>query len=205
MKIQESYQEPAPLSPNKRIENRQESKRTQDKSKRIAKKPLIRAHPSANRKENVSVVDPLTYIDKFINDCNQAVHHSSDSDTELYESVSNSCYLDRENNDSLLGKRYFTRPRAPCRKPSCVDNGNHNEEFKQNTSAVFRTTNKRSFKLTGIIPGITNDLLKKLYEARCFDLQKPISAEQERRFIEYCTKVIQHRRLNLREVFHYIT
>ena len=43
-------------------------------------------------------------------------------------------------------------------------------------------------------------MLKKLYEAKCVDIQRVVTSEQERRFIEYCGKVIKDRKVLLKEV-----
>ena len=53
---------------------------------------------------------------------------------------------------------------------------------------------------SGEIPGINIALLKKLYEAKCADIQRQTSKEQERRFLEYCSKVIRDRKIELKEV-----
>jgi len=48
--------------------------------------------------------------------------------------------------------------------------------------------------------GITQDMIKKLFEARCSDLHIQPTIEQEKRFIEYCNKSVNKRTLSLTEV-----
>eukprot|EP00826_Nyctotherus_ovalis_P003344 TRINITY_DN10679_c0_g1_i1.p1 TRINITY_DN10679_c0_g1~~TRINITY_DN10679_c0_g1_i1.p1 ORF type:complete len:207 (-),score=42.60 TRINITY_DN10679_c0_g1_i1:838-1458(-) len=195
---QSTLQEPAPLSPNKRIENRS-MKKGMRRNLKPSRKALLRGaiyKTSVRRKENVSTANPLSFIDKIIYDCNLAVHQSSDSDSELFED--HSCYIARPEN---IAHRYYTKGKHKARLLNKTDMDNQIEDLKKKYKGLPRTTNsKRSFNYTGIVPGISNEMLKRLYEAKCADLQLSLSGEQERRFVEFCTKVIQYRRLALKEV-----
>lgn len=50
-----------------------------------------------------------------------------------------------------------------------------------------------------LIPGIKPHLLQSLYQAKCKDLVLKPVREQEKRFYEYCQKMIADRRITLRE------
>jgi len=193
---QSTFQQLAPLSPTKRIENRQTKKNLERNNKPNKNSFLYRN--SVKRKENVT--NPLSFIDKIISDCDHAVHQNSDSDFEAFEDNS-FCLIRPEN--TAINRRYHTNTRGK-HKPRGLNKTEIEEQcdnLKHRHYVLPRMINsKRSFNYTGIVPGITNEMLKKLYEARCIDLQKPISGEQERRFVEFCTKVIQYRKLALKEV-----
>jgi hypothetical protein len=194
---QSTYQEPAPLSPNKRIENRQPKKNLEQINK-LSRKSFLRGvyRNSGKKKENIT--NPLSFIDKIISDCDHAIHQSSDSNFEFHED--NSCCLMRQESTSIE-RRYHSRGKHKGRELNKTEIEEQCENLKNKHYVLPKMSNsKRSFNYTGIVPGISNEMLKRLYEAKCVDLQRPISGEQERRFVEFCTKVIQHRKLALKEV-----
>ena len=69
----------------------------------------------------------------------------------------------------------------------------------QKPAAPATVTNKTILFVENAVDGISSDLLRKLYQAKCADLRINQQQDQERRFTEFCSKNVRRRRLALRD------
>jgi len=171
------------------------------------------------RKENAVALDPLKSINQIISQCEDAVQqYVSDAGPSKVPPRGVRSYSFKKQlpigNVKCMG-RMNSKGRNTCQQsgiePENQISSLKNDDLDDPSEKVPRkrssATNvlvpirKKSLKIGGEIPGIGNALLKKLYEAKSVDIKRATTSEQERRFIEFCAKVIKHRRIALREVF----
>eukprot|EP01022_Parablepharisma_sp_SALTPOND_P029385 TRINITY_DN733_c0_g1_i1.p1 TRINITY_DN733_c0_g1~~TRINITY_DN733_c0_g1_i1.p1 ORF type:complete len:980 (+),score=98.86 TRINITY_DN733_c0_g1_i1:6126-9065(+) len=210
----------APFSPNTKIENKSRPRKDSVENADVTDKCSLNAlggrtmycRRSIKRKENFRALDPLKSINKIISECEDAVQQyvSDSGPVRLVRGGRSHSFKNGPSsiisNSKCFG-RVASRGYGKCIHQNEFDSGQQIEDnnVKKRNSTNCIPTRKKSLKITGEIPGITNVLLKKLYEAKCADIQRQATGEQERRFIEFCTKVIKHRKLALREVLLFIT
>jgi len=151
------------------------------------------------RKENKNGVNPLKCINKIIDDCEEAVQNYDEYGSKKRTSHSQ---ITRNSLNTTTSEEK-SNSRANSQNKSKINKGEAENFQSRRLSSNSCLGPKKSVKLTGDIHGITNDQLKRLYEAKCMDLKKKSMGEQQRRFIEYCSKVIQNRKITLNEVFFF--
>lgn len=176
------------------------------KMETIAERPPLRpvlgqsgnSRGAPKRRENAIGPDPLQCINKIIDDCEEAAQdYGACGEAKKRESHSQVT----RNSFTSTGSEDKVSARANSQNRSRINYKAEAENFKsRRLSSNSCLGVKKSIKLTGEIQGITNDQLKSLYEAKCKDLKRKATKEQQRRFMEYCSKVIQSRKLVLNEV-----
>lgn len=171
----------------------------------IAERPPLRPvigqnmNPRGTMKRKENPANPLKHINKIIDDCEEAVQDCDECEPKKRSSHP---HVTRNSLNTTTSEEKPSG-RANSQTKTKIYKGEAENFQNRRLSSNSCLGVKKSLKLTGDIPGITNDQLKRLYEAKCMDLKKKSVGEQQRRFIEYCSKVIQNRKLTLNEVLSF--
>ncbi len=203
----------APVSPNTGIDTKSRLRKasaenvdsTTEKGghlRTFAGRTMSRRFGGRPKENQKAAVDPLKSINKIINDCEDAVQHyvTDSGPVPLSRIAARSHSFKNGPSGTAISNPKCLNRMGSSKGARLFEADSENDPKKRASMCCVPPTRKKSVKITGEIPGVTNALLKKLYEAKCADLQRQVTVEQERRFIEFCTKVIKNRKFALKEV-----